>query len=56
MRRETELGEKKEAGNQITSKWLRKIKEERTLGFFAHFQSFDFPRSPEGCLCEITFF
>ena len=44
------------AGNGIKNKGLGKIKEERKTGFFAHFQSFDFPPSPGGCLCEITFF
>ena len=47
---------KKEAGNGIKNKGLSQIKEDRKTGFFAHFQSFDFPPRPGGCLCEITFF
>lgn len=46
----------KEAGNGIKNKGLRKIKEDRRTGSFAHFQCFDFPPCPGGCLCEITFF
>lgn len=47
---------KKTERSRIKNKGLRKIKEDRKTGFFAHSQSFDFSPGPGGCLCEITFF